>query len=348
MNRIRTIKPEIRRNRKIADCGLLATLLSRDLITHADDQGRFHASAREIKAECLPYFDTLKTADVEKALLALADPSVGFIELYEVGSERYGWMPGWFRHQQLKSDRITWSELPPPPSYRPQMMSKALHARWLHDASAGELPERGDGKLAESQGSRGGASPEPHVSNLEPDRSHSGDVAEESDSDLEPRARRRAGADRTGPDQDPERNGTEQRERRHPSPPESSPVTPMPVSPEVQRRAAELEEGCSGILARPLRGTERDLVFRWASTLRRDGQLVPVAEILEVARRKMGQPTPDGTPPVNLAWCADDVAALARYRPRDALGAAGERLTPNSILARQIEEQARHRAGGGQ
>jgi hypothetical protein len=120
----------------------------------------------------------------------------------------------------------------------------------------------------------------------------------------------------------------------------------MPVSAEVADRVEELEAGCSEILVRPLRHSERDLVLAWASKLRRAGELVPVVEILAVVQRKMLQPTQDGSLPANLAWCADDVATLARMPAGDTLGAAGERLTPNSRLAREIQESLRRRQGG--
>jgi len=333
----------MRRNRKIADCGIVATLLSRELITYADDQGRFRATPREVKVECFPYHDGLKLTEVARALEALAAPHVGFVELYEVDGEQYGWMPGWFRHQQLKSDRVTWSELPPPPGYRPTMMSRALHARWLQDASNGDLPERGDGALVAPQGSRDGAAPEPVVSNLETGRSQAGAVPEPPGNISEPRARGRAGADRTGPDQDPERTGPTPRAARE----APAAVMPMPLSPEVVERTEALTDGCLEVLAsRPLKRFERDFVQGWASTLRRDGDLVPVDEILAVVRRKMAQLTPDGTPAANLGWCADDVAALARSPNAASIGAAGERLTANSQLARQIEAGLLRRQGG--
>jgi hypothetical protein len=385
LNRIRSIKPEIRRNRKIADCGLVATLLSRELITYADDQGRFPASTREIKAECFPYHDDLKLADVEAAILALAD--IGFIELYVVGDsgtveyqrpadvqydrvpkvrartgrepERFGWMPGWFKHQVLKADRVTWSEFPPPPGFRPETMSKALRARWLQDAETGDLPPRGDGSISSSGGHPGGSEAEPDGSLVPPQGRHVGSDLAPSGSDLEPNRRQtgvasetlgdkafrsRAGVDRTGP----ERTGPDRTGPRHAGAETSgSRVEPMPLSPEVQGRVDALSDGCLEVLAaRPLKTNERDLVLGWASTLRRGGELVPVDEVLAVVRRKMAVPTPDGDLPANLAWCADDVAALARAPAAATLGAAGEQLTPNSRLARRIEAELRQRQGG--
>lgn len=108
---------------------------------------------------------------------------------------------------------------------------------------------------------------------------------------------------------------------------ETAPL-PLPLSPEVVRRTEELEAGCLEILAgRPLKPPERDLIRSWASTLRRGGELVPVPEILDVVRREMTRPTPEGGLPANLAWCADAVAALAR-----------ERAGPAQPLPRSVRE----------
>lgn len=101
------------------------------------------------------------------------------------------------------------------------------------------------------------------------------------------------------------------------TPPVTAAVTPLPMPPEVADRVEVLEAGCRGVLVRPLKALERELVLGWASTLRRGGELVATAEVLELVRRRMAQPTPEGRLPVNLAWCADDVAALARERAGD-------------------------------
>lgn len=108
---------------------------------------------------------------------------------------------------------------------------------------------------------------------------------------------------------------------------ETAPL-PLPLPPEVIRRVEELDDGCLEILAgRLLKPPERDLIRGWASTLRRRGELVPVPEILDTVRREMTRPTPEGGLPVNLAWCADAVAALAR-----------ERAGPAQSLPRSVQE----------
>lgn len=89
---------------------------------------------------------------------------------------------------------------------------------------------------------------------------------------------------------------------------------PLPLPPEVLERNEALRSQCSEIVVRPLKGFERDLILGWASTLRREGEFVPVDEVMGLVRYEMAQPTPDGTLPSNLAWCADKVATLARGR----------------------------------
>ncbi len=291
MNRIRSIKPELRRHRRIADCGLLASLLSRDLITYADDQGRFRATGREVKAECLPYFDTIKPAEVEKALQALE--GVGFIELYEVDGEQYGWMPKWFKHQRLQADRMTWSDLPPPPSFKPEGMPSAILKLWLKADSDDSLPVPGDGTLRNHS-----------VSNLVPNglqggpgadtpRNQSGASAESIRAQMEPRARASAGSGAGG-----ERSTA------------TDPPTPRSVE-EVSGRAQGLKDGCEEILARPLTSEERDIVLGWASR-KRGGELPALEVILDEVRAEMARPTPDGRPAYGLKWAANGVSTVFR------------------------------------
>lgn len=98
-----------------------------------------------------------------------------------------------------------------------------------------------------------------------------------------------------------------------PHPPVLGGPLPLPLPPGLMGRVEALRDGCLEVLAaRPLRTFERDLVQGWGTTLRRDGELVPVDEVLTVVRRKMAEPTREGGLAANLGWCADDVAALAR------------------------------------
>jgi hypothetical protein len=98
-------------------------------------------------------------------------------------------------------------------------------------------------------------------------------------------------------------------------------LAPLPLAPEVQQRVRDLDEGCAGILVRPLKAIERELVLSWASKLRRHGELVPVAEVLATVEREMARPTQDGTPAVNLGWVDGAVAALARSANAGSLSA---------------------------
>jgi hypothetical protein len=305
VNRIRSVKPEIRRNRKLSDCGLVAHFLAHELITLGDDQGRFRATARDIKGEVFAYYDDIKLPTIEKAILALDD--VGFIELYESDGDRFGWMPKWFKHQRLQTDRYTWSELPPPPSFEPEIMSPAILNLWQKAAERGELPAGGDGLLLGRNGTRlvpnrvqGGSTPDTtrlqSVSNLEPDRAG-----------LEPRARTLSGTEGRGVQEKP------------PYPPTVATEPESVLAPAVEERAARLraavEAADGGIWGQPLTAIERPVVVRWAG-LQRDGDYVPVEEIVECARRRMQGGTPDGTPPGSLNWADRPVMGLAR-RPLD-------------------------------
>lgn len=304
MNRIRSIKPELRRDRKIADCGILASLLSRDLITYADDQGRFRADPREVKAECFPYHDTLKAQSVEDALQALA--GIGLIELYEVGGDRFGWMPRWFRDQRLQGDRMTWSELPPPPSFRPDSMPPAILRAWLKAAEDGLLPETGDARLAGDSDS-----------NLVPNRVQGGsgtDTAGNQPGSTPEPARVHSGPRARASSSGEERRGVTEEEPPYPPRPveNSPPASSGPdLAPGVRARSMLLLEGCSEILARPLTVEERDLVQGWA-TKKRGGEYPPVEEILDRARAEMARGDGDGNPAYSLKWASNGVSTVFR------------------------------------
>ena len=321
MNRIRTVKPEIRRNRKLSDCGIVAHLLAHELITLADDQGRFRATARDIKGEVFAYYDDIKLPTVEKAIVALAE--VGFIELYESDGDRIGWMPKWFKHQRLQADRVTWSELPPPPSFQPEMMPSAILKLWQKAAEKGELPASGDGALLGRNGTRLVPKRVQGVSKLDTGRLQSVSSLETDRAGLEPRARTLSGTE-----------GERDIEREPPYPPKPELV----LEPAVQERAFLLREAVEspevGIWGQRLDATEWPIVVRWAG-LQRDGEYVPSEEIVECARRRMKACTPDGTPPGSLKWCDKAVVGLAR-RPLDsgesapsASGTSARRPTAN-------------------
>jgi hypothetical protein len=128
-----------------------------------------------------------------------------------------------------------------------------------------------------------------------------------------------------------------------PPPSDSCPVR-LPALPadQVVDRVEQLRCACEAMLKRPLRAAERPVVLGW-SELERDGDLVPVEEILQVAGRLLTQRTADGTLPGSLAWCDTTVRTLARGparlpRPRR-IEAAVEFASFYEKLADQLDQQ---------
>lgn len=86
-------------------------------------------------------------------------------------------------------------------------------------------------------------------------------------------------------------------------------------------RVEEVGRGCEALLQRSLRSDERPVVLAWAQ-LEREGQPVPVGEILALTRHLLSRPTPDGTLPSTLRWCESTVQTLSRA-PLRSLGPGG-------------------------
>jgi hypothetical protein len=110
-------------------------------------------------------------------------------------------------------------------------------------------------------------------------------------------------------------------------------------------RVDQLRVGCEEILRRPLNTLERDIVMNWAS-LEREGVPVPVMEILDLTRHLMSRPTPDGTLPGTLKWCAQTVQTLARasvasLRGRGGKNQAAELASLYGEMADRLESEGR-------
>jgi hypothetical protein len=104
-------------------------------------------------------------------------------------------------------------------------------------------------------------------------------------------------------------------------------------------RVEELCRGCETLLRRSLRGDERPVVLGWAQ-LERDGEPVPVGEILALARHLLARPTPDGTLPSTLRWCESTVQTLSRapLRPVQPNGRAGKAAELSVLYDRLADE----------
>lgn len=91
--RARNIKPGFYKNEELAGCSLPARLLFPGLWMMADREGRLEDRPKKIKAEVFPYDDF----DVDTLLCELA--KAGMIVRYQVGGEKYIWIPNFLKHQ---------------------------------------------------------------------------------------------------------------------------------------------------------------------------------------------------------------------------------------------------------
>jgi DnaA N-terminal domain len=111
IQRIRTIKPELFRHEDLFDLESETRLPIRvswmGLFTCCDREGRFQWRPRVLKCMILPYDEV----DFSRVLDALA--SRAFVVRYTVGSESYGYIPSFGRHQVI-NNREAESDLPSP------------------------------------------------------------------------------------------------------------------------------------------------------------------------------------------------------------------------------------------
>lgn len=99
MARIRTIKPDFFRHEGLQDLaaqrGAHVMLVFAGLWGHCDRFGRFECRPRHLKLDILPFLDF----DMAETIQALE--GAGFIQTYEVGSKRYGFIPSFAEHQRF-------------------------------------------------------------------------------------------------------------------------------------------------------------------------------------------------------------------------------------------------------
>ena len=94
MARARNIKPAIMDNEELAELPFEARLLFIYLWMLADREGRLEDRPKRIAAQALPYD---RSVDVDATLNTLAE--AGFIERYQVGSERFIQVTNFVKHQ---------------------------------------------------------------------------------------------------------------------------------------------------------------------------------------------------------------------------------------------------------
>ncbi len=112
MPRIRSIKPEFFRHRKLylaeQEAGLPLRVAFAGLWCCADREGRFKWEADTLKLDCLPW-DPVDFGSVLSELAARQ-----FIIPYQSGGKLYGYIPGFLDHQRIPKDEAK-STIPDPP-----------------------------------------------------------------------------------------------------------------------------------------------------------------------------------------------------------------------------------------
>lgn len=109
MARIRSIKPTFWSDTKVAGLSRDQRLLLLGLISMADDEGRFMATASAISGHAFPQ-DDLPPATVRRWLTAVA--KTGIVQLYTSDGLEYGYFPNWKQHQRISKPYP--STMPPP------------------------------------------------------------------------------------------------------------------------------------------------------------------------------------------------------------------------------------------
>ena len=93
MSRIRTIKPDISLDEKLAELGFAARLFFRDLWCHCDREGRCEDRPKKLKALIMPW------DDVDCDIL-LSELSPHFLVRYEVDGRKYIQVRTFLKHQR--------------------------------------------------------------------------------------------------------------------------------------------------------------------------------------------------------------------------------------------------------
>ena len=160
----RSIYPEMCDSRSLARCGLLANALWPRLIAQADDQGRLHGDASDIRLLCLPRL-SVSDEQVDGALEELAN--VRSVRRYRRGGEPYLQLLDWWQYQSHQR-RAYSSRYPAPPGWRDVTYGYDRFPNTYQEAIRGASPRpnalRGSARRIAAQ--RGDAPPSPSMPSL--------------------------------------------------------------------------------------------------------------------------------------------------------------------------------------
>lgn len=167
MARIRTIKPDFFRHEGLQDLaaqhGAHVMLVFAGLWGHCDRFGRFECRPRHLKLDILPFLDF----DMAETIQALE--GAGFIQTYEVGSKRYGFIPSFAEHQRFGGKEASEpAKYPEPPVKTEGSNGEATGKQsppleWNKGMENGIREREGNGEDAREQVL---ASPEPEIEPL--------------------------------------------------------------------------------------------------------------------------------------------------------------------------------------
>jgi hypothetical protein len=117
----RILKESVCSSRSLDGLTPQAEILFYRLVVVADDYGRFDANPSMIRARAFPLrIDAITNENVENWLGELS--TRGVVETYEVSGVRYGFFPGWSKHQTIRAKR---SKFPAPEIICKQMQANA-------------------------------------------------------------------------------------------------------------------------------------------------------------------------------------------------------------------------------
>ncbi len=111
MSRIRSVKPELFLDGKLAQISIEARYLYVGLFTEADDEGRMLASTKRIAGSIFPHDDNIGPEQVAAWLAELEQ--LGRIIRYADTETQYFYLPYFLRHQRISHPSP--SRLPEPP-----------------------------------------------------------------------------------------------------------------------------------------------------------------------------------------------------------------------------------------
>lgn len=111
MARIRTLKPDMQKDRALAKCSRDARHLFTGLITQADDEGREDADPRLLRAAWYPLDDDVTNEMVSAWIEELE--IAGLVKTYEIGDVTYYELPGFVDNQVINRPKP--SKIPAPP-----------------------------------------------------------------------------------------------------------------------------------------------------------------------------------------------------------------------------------------